>query len=147
MQYQKTIFGTEEEVKPKCDLQVRFTELVVALSEDTSRPVYIPKQEGEGVWYMSIDGNAYAKAPGTLMGLTGDWDVISSGKDYHLTAGLVTEAFTGMVGTALMNGACLMVEGATKDSVTFSVFGALSRPSRPVTVYRENNQWIRRERK
>lgn len=137
MQKQITIFGNEEEVKatshPVIDLA-----LVVRASEDLSAPCFVPGAK-KGTWYMSIDGKAYAWAPGTMSGLTGDWKVVGAGS---LTRALVGQAFTSMVGTCLMDGKAIKVLPSVPGSVTIASFGILSGEGRPKTYYRVGNRWV-----
>lgn len=113
--------------------------LVVKFSDTMVLPAYLPTPGTQsGTWLQSIDGNAYATAPGNRCGITGGWTVV--GAD-DINEDLIDQGFSQIVGSALVDGQALWIHKATPATVSFSKFGVLKGITPVRTVIYQNNHW------
>jgi len=141
MQKQLTIFGAERELRGPAKRVPKAVDLglVVQASESLCAPCFVPGADGKkGTWYLSIDGTAFAYGFGTMAGLTGRFRV--SGADF-ITHAIVTNGYSQLLGTALMNGKAIKVFPSAPGTVTVAAFGILSGVGKQITFKRVNGRW------
>ncbi len=113
--------------------------LIVKFSDVLVRPAYLPTPGTQtGHWLQSIDGSAYATAPGNRCGITGGWTVV--GAD-DINEDLVDQGFSQIVGSALVDGQALWIHEATPATVSFSTFGVMKGISPVKTVIYKDKAW------
>jgi hypothetical protein len=135
LQVQRGLFSSDDDVVCTDD-----RDLLVAFSEELGKPLFIPS---EGLWFMSIDKEAWVQATGSRMGM-GEGSEIevfkADNKNAWLVLEVMKEGFPSFIGQAIM-GETFKVEVVDTNTVCLVVSSITAGDCDPLFFTLDEKGW------
>lgn len=128
-QAQKTIFGTETEVKDPHDPKMEASEIVRALAKAFDLPVYHDR-----TWTVTFGDGSFVVYTGNAMGIDSKPGVVSP-PDHIMLEALAMEAVPELIGQALMNQRAISL--VNLNPLRICMFGIMGESPRVEIEYRD----------